>query len=241
MAKDTNTTVIIKCNGSSGRFVFSNISYALIHGLHFVGCGGNIVTHINHFLLNDTIFQGVEGRGTALVLNDLYSAKIVSSWFLSNTQGHFRHDLDLHHVLSYLSQELVEVDSETVSIGGAFYSISCNITVEGTVFEANSAELFGGAITAEDSDMLIKHCRFMINKAGNGTSELTTGFGMIFSYDSDILVHGSMFIDNIAAIGGVLLAYGGRIYISSSTFSNNRATKYGGVIGSKLSSCDIIY
>ena len=80
----------------------------------------------------------------------------------------------------------------------------------------------------------------MSNKAGNDTSELITGFGTIFSYNSDIRVHGSMFVDNIAVTGGVLLTYGRRIHISSSTFSNNRATKYGGVIDSKLSSCDII-
>ena len=240
VTKDTNTSVIIECPGPSGRFVFNNISYALIHGIHFIGCGGNTVTQVKEFVVKDTTFQGVEGGGTALVLNNLRSTKIARCQFLSNTHSHFKHDRDLQLVLRYLLQEFGDIDSETISIGGAFYSVFSNISVEGTVFEGNSAELFGVAITAENSSILISQCHFINNKAGNNTAVHPIGFGMIFSYGSDIFVNSSKFIDNSVAVGGALLVYYSSLYIRSSSFINNCATQYGGVIGTKLSLCNII-
>ena len=55
----------------SGRFILNETTFALVKGLHFIGCGGNTVTQVKQFILEDTIFHGVEGRGTALVLNEV--------------------------------------------------------------------------------------------------------------------------------------------------------------------------
>ena len=42
---------------------------------------------MEQFIVKDTIFQGVEGRGTALVLHDVSTVSIARSSFLSNSHG----------------------------------------------------------------------------------------------------------------------------------------------------------
>ena len=61
-----NGTVFIECGSQSGRLDISEIKFAVIKDLHFIGCGGNRVSHVEQFIVEDTIFEGVEGRGRAL-------------------------------------------------------------------------------------------------------------------------------------------------------------------------------
>ena len=61
-----NGTVFVECGSQSGRFDISEITFAMIKDLHFVGCGGNKVSQVGQFTVEDTIFKSVEGRGTAL-------------------------------------------------------------------------------------------------------------------------------------------------------------------------------
>ena len=60
MTKDAqeNETVFIECTSQSGRFDINETTFASIRGLHFIGCGGNTVTQVDQFVLEDTIFQG---------------------------------------------------------------------------------------------------------------------------------------------------------------------------------------
>ena len=81
-----NGTVFVKC-GRSGRFNFSETMFATIKDLHFVGCGGNRVSQVEQFIVEDTIFEGVEGRGTALVLNEVTDANITRNSFLYNVHN----------------------------------------------------------------------------------------------------------------------------------------------------------
>ena len=71
MTKDTgsNGTVFVECGSQSRRFSISETTSATIKDLHFIGCGGNRVSQVEQFIVEDTIFQGMEGRGTALALN----------------------------------------------------------------------------------------------------------------------------------------------------------------------------
>ena len=78
-----NGTVFINCGSRSGRFNISETTFATIRDLHFIGCGGSRVSQVEQFIVEGTIFQGVEGRGTALVLNEVTAARIISCLFLS--------------------------------------------------------------------------------------------------------------------------------------------------------------
>ena len=89
MTKDAQNdeAVFVECISRSGRFDINVTTFVSIMGLHFIGCGSNTVTQVKQFVLEDTIFQGVEGGGTALVLNVVSDASIVRSAFISNTNG----------------------------------------------------------------------------------------------------------------------------------------------------------
>ena len=82
-----NGTVFVECGSQSGRFNISETTFATIKGLHFVGYGGNKVSQVEQFIVEDTIFEGVQGRGTALVLNEVNDASVAKNPFLSNTRG----------------------------------------------------------------------------------------------------------------------------------------------------------
>ena len=75
------------CSSQSEQFNISQTTFVTIKGLHFVGCGGNRVSQAEQFIVEDTIFQGVEGRGTVLLLNEVKAANITRSSFISNTHG----------------------------------------------------------------------------------------------------------------------------------------------------------
>ena len=66
MTKDIagNGTVFVECCSQSGRFNISETTFATVKGLHFIGCGGNRVRQVEQFIVEDTIFEGVEGRGS---------------------------------------------------------------------------------------------------------------------------------------------------------------------------------
>ena len=58
-----NGTVFVECGSQSGRFNIRKTTFAMIKDLHFVGCGGNRVSQVGRFIVEDTIFEGVQGRG----------------------------------------------------------------------------------------------------------------------------------------------------------------------------------
>ena len=48
----------------------------------------NRVNQVEQFIVEDIIFEGVKGRGTALVLNEVTNASIARSSFLSNVHSY---------------------------------------------------------------------------------------------------------------------------------------------------------
>ena len=90
-------TVFVECNNRSGRFDISETTSVLIKGLNFVGCGGNRASQVDRFIVEDTIFQGIESRGTALLLMNVTAASIARSSFLSNKHGPYFEQHNLSH------------------------------------------------------------------------------------------------------------------------------------------------
>ena len=89
MAKDIggNETVFVECGSQLGRFNISETTFATIKGLYFIGRSCNRVRQVEQFMVEDTIFEGMEGRGTALVLNKVMDASITTSIFTSSPHG----------------------------------------------------------------------------------------------------------------------------------------------------------
>ena len=240
MESQDNETVVIECASRSARFAVNKTSFVSIKGLHFIGCGSNIIYSVEDFIVEDTIFQGVEGegRGTALVLGEVAFAKITKSSFNLNTPGN---NSQRHYVREFvrdrkISEYYLELRlNDLVSVGGALLTTSSNITVTDTKFVLNTAEL-GGVLLAYQSNITITQCTFSYNRAHYG--------GVMFTVQSSVTFDNSMFSNNAAEedvnwvdndtfdvfySGGVVISLDGSLNVISSIFTNNTAT-YGGVM-----------
>jgi hypothetical protein len=228
-----NGTVFVACASQSGRFNISKTTFATINNLHFVGCGGNRVTQVEHFIVEDTIFEGVEGRGTALVLNEVTDASIARSSFLSNTHGStFEH----HDIINFIYVEdvlnyLYLNRNPSLAVGGALYTAFSNVSIVSSRFTDNRAEI-GGALFAHNSSLHVDGSIFNYNKA--------SFVGAMITSESLINITNSNFIENVAIVhGGVMISHRNSLSISNTTFSANSAGTNGGVMSIYHSSFNI--
>ena len=116
----------------------------MIKDLHFVGCGGNDISLVEQFIVEDTIFQGVESRGTALVLNKVTAASIARSSFLFNIHDYHSTFSELDTSSSILHYLCLGRNS-SLAVGGALYTAFSNVSIVSSKFTDNTAKL-GGAV-----------------------------------------------------------------------------------------------
>ena len=225
MTRDTggNGTVFVECVSQSGRFNISETTFATIRGLHFIGCGGNRVSRVEQFIVEDTIFQGVEGRGTALVLNEVTAANIARSLFRSNTHGSTfeQHDIPrptAQDIVNYVYQNR----NSSLAVGGALYTAFSNVSIASSKFTDNTAKV-GGAMFAYNSSLHVVGSTYSYNRASFG--------GVMITSESSVNIDNSTFSENTAEVdGGVIMTYRDSFSISGTTFSDNTAERYNGVI-----------
>ena len=242
-------SVIIRCM-DQGRFTISGATTVSMWSLHFLGCGGNIVTQVNHFLLQDTIFQGLNG-GTALILHEISMVNIIACSYFNNTQGSTIQEFEI--------PQFIQVHNIN-TVGGAIIVLSSNVDVDNVMFEENSAQ-FGAAIfVGKTSNVTITNSQFLYNKASktgygvvfvdqdcslqvsNSTfSENMADYGIISSYRSTVAIgNGSAFISNtVLSNGGAVIIYNGYLHISDSMFSKNIGNS-GGAVFISGGSCHIV-
>ena len=209
-------SVFVRCMSQSGRFKISRTTTVSIKGLHFMGCGGNLVTQVNRLTIEDTIFQGMEGSGTALVLNGTVEANIVTCSYFCNTIGStIQVDLPILFDLS-----------ETRTAGGAIIATKSNALIHNTTFEGNSAHLGTSIYVGKGSNVLINNSQFFNEMNTSGS-----GFGVLFvDQDCSVQVSNSMFSNNMASYG-VISSFGGTVVINNDTiFMSNTALISGGAV-----------
>ena len=225
MAKDRegSGTVFVECDSQSGRFNVSETTFATVQCLHFIGCGGNRVSQVEQFIVEDTIFQGVEGRGTALVLNEVSDASIVRSLFHSNTHSS---TFENHNISPYASDQdilnyLYLNRNASLAVDGALYAAFSNVSIVSSQFTHNTAEI-GGALFAHRSSLHVVGSTYSYNRGRFG--------GVMITSESSVNIDNCSFSKNAAEIiGGVMITYKS-FTITSSTFTNNSATSSGGVM-----------
>ena len=250
MAKDIggSGTVFVECDSQSGRFNIIETTFTTVQGLHFIGCGGNRVSQVEQFIVEDTIFQGVEGRGTALMLNEVSAASIARSLFHSNTHSS---TFENHDIPPYASDQdilnyLYLNRNALLAVGGALYTAFSNVSIVGSQFTHNTAEI-GGALFAHRSSLHVVGSTYSYNRGSFGgamiTSESSVNIdncnfsknaaeiigGVMITYKDSVSISGSSFTNNSATNGGVMRTLDGSFTITSSTFTNNSAT-VGGVM-----------
>ena len=223
MIKDIggNGTVFVECGSQSGRFNISETTYAMIKDLHFVGCGGNRVSQVEQFIVEDTIFEGVEGRGTALVLNRVTDASIARSSFLSNVHASTfeYHEISPYSYDSEILNYLYLNRNSSLAVGGALYTAFSNVSIVISKFTDNRAEI-GGALFAHNSSLHVVGSTYSYNKASFA--------GVMITSESSINIKNSNFIENAAMIqGGVMIAYRDSFNVNGTTFTSNSANNAG--------------
>ena len=241
MASQEIEMVMIECMSPNERYIINETTFATIKGVHFIGCGGNTVTSVKELVVEDTIFQGVEGegRGTALVLNQVNFTKISECSFISNTPGV---NSEHHRVGEFIRDPFIFFfvlglkEDDLVSVGGALLTTSSNVSVTKTKFVHNEAEI-GGVLLAYKSIISISQCTHSYNRA------LYCG-GVMATVESSVNIDNSIFSNNVAtrknySLGGVIAAVNGSFDITSSSFTNNSAAKGGGVMYTFGASFDI--
>ena len=187
-----NGTVFVKC-GRSGRFNISETMFATIKDLHFVGSGGNRVSQVEQFIVEDTIFEGVEGRGTALVLNEVTTfqyREVINFLYFEDA---------LNITLDYIYVNR----NPLLAVGGALYTAFSNVSIVSSNFTDNRAEI-GGALFAHNSSLHVVGSTYSYNKA-NFAGVMVTSESSI-----NIDLKNSSFCDNAAEfIGGAVADPGG--------------------------------
>ena len=213
-------SVYVDCVSESGRFNISNTNSVSIKGLHFIGCEGNSVTRVDQLTIEDTTFQGGEGRDRALVLSEVAIASIVRSKFFSNTYSS-NIVLNKYYIAKYILRmydfklESIRMYLDTCPSGAALYIVSSSVTIDSCSFMNNKAEI-GGALVAKDSSLLIVRSICSHNKAKLG--------GVMVTSNSTIITDVSTFSQNAAVlIGGVMISHRDIFTISSSSFTDNKA------------------
>ena len=177
--------MFIECSSQSGRFNVSETTFVKIKGLHFIGCGGNKISQVEQFIVEDTIFQGVEDSGTALVLNKVTDASIARCLFLSNTYGSISKRLGRTHyaegqeILNYLYLKR----NPSLAVGGALYTAFCSLSVVSSKF-TDTAET-GGALFAYNSTLHVVGSTYSYNKASLG--------GVVTTSESSVEIDNSTF------------------------------------------------
>ena len=245
-------SVFVRCTSQSGRFKISRTTTVSIKGLHFMGCGGNLVTQVNRLTIEDTIFQGIEGSGTALVLNGTVEANIVTCSYFCNTIGS-----------TIQGFEVSTFDmSETRTAGGAIIATQSNALIYNTIFEGNSAHFGTSIYVGKRSNVSINNSQFFNEASTSGSSGFgvlfvdqdcsvqvsnstfnnnKAGYGVISSFGGTVVINNdTIFVSNTALVyGGAVFVYNGSLYVNHSTFLNNTAGNGGGVIGAYGGSCFI--
>ena len=212
--------VIIECASQSVRFEISQTTFVSIKGLHFIGCGGNTVTQVVQFVVEDTIFEGVKGSGTALALNDTVGASIVRSIFLSNTLGSLK-ERGVRS-LAILRSLLTDLDLNRTAerVGGAVSISFSTVLIDEVTFKQNRADVGAAVFVEIESYVLIKNSQFVNNEANISGSALSNV--LFVDQGSTVQISSCTFDHNVFVYGAISILHSS-MNISNCLFTNNIA------------------
>ena len=220
-AAKLNEAVFVECVNTSAKFSISQTRFASMKGLHFNGCGSNTITQVEHFIAEDTTFQGVESGGTALILLKVTSARIMTSSFLFNFGNNNEYPIEDEIVSDLDTVDYLYQENASLCAGGAIFAAYSNVSVDTTTFVENVAE-FGGAVFAHYSSLQIVQCTYTNNRAIEG--------GVMAAFGSSLYIENSTFSGNMAEYGGVVLSENSILTFNCSRFINNSVVISAGVM-----------
>lgn len=234
----------ISC-GQKAKILINQVHLVYFGHLNFIGCSENKIESAHQFILNGSTFNGQHNTtGTALELSHT-DATIINSSFTFNRYGSYRGPIELL-CLSRLQQDTLRLQNSTYArVGGALIIKSSNVSVTGSYFEGNSAEI-GGAIFIEGTcNIKLTNSSFINNHViFSFTMRMCFG-GAIFYCSCDptastfdrplkgnaITVDNSNFINNTAVYaGGAIAIVSANVYLLKSKITTNSALRGGALM-----------
>jgi predicted outer membrane repeat protein len=223
----TDSSATIEC-ASSGFISFEDIERVYIHNVNFVGCGGNLVKNVDEFILQETTFEGVRNSGTALTIMNT-TADIIDCTFVRNQFGTVMEGVrSLRIITSDINWFLVGDVTGIVRVGGAIISSFSNISISGSNFEDNRADIGGDIFTEDFSQISIFNSNFSGEGIDSGEFIEEAPFGgAIFSHEGDFTITECQFRNKNTTVGGGIMSSLSNFMINDTIFSQNSATDHG--------------
>jgi predicted outer membrane repeat protein len=228
MTAHVETSTNISCQ-SIARLAFENITQVLLQGLQFIGCGSNEISSVESFTVQNSSFIGQNESGTALNIKQS-NAIFENCSFLFNIKGIYIGPLQVISFWRKRPHFNNFTNSDYAFVGGATMVTQSNLTIFGSRFNGNHADI-GGAIFSITSTIIIKNSIFTEN-GGCKKSKFCFG-GVMYSTNGNVIDRSSkqitivdcLFYNNTALYGGVLMLFQyGNVSISRSRFHNNVAS-----------------
>ena len=221
----TNSSATIECTSSS-FLSFENIQRVCIHNVNFIGCGGNLVRNVEEFILQETTFEGQRNSRTALTLINT-TVDIIDCAFVRNQFGTVMEGVrSLRIITNDINWFLVGDVTGVVQVGGAMISSYSNISISGSRFEDNRAEIGGDVFTEDFSRIFIFNSTFSGEGIEGFTEEAPFG-GAIFSHEGIFMIMGCQFKNKNTTVGGGIMSSLSNFTIYNTTFFQNSATDHG--------------
>ena len=238
----------IKCLPNAS-FQFFNMSYLLIQGLRFLGCGNNEFSFIKNLSIENCTFQGWDRSATALELEES-NVNIAYSHFKLNTASKclLHPNIPAPHHCMYLR------------VGGAIYAENCNVTIIESHFRDNTAEKGGAIFCLSCNKVIILNSTFINNRAAAINTNINNSNCPPHSNDTSSLkytgdtvwMHENQFqepscnvseFETIFTSGGAIASLFSTLRIHRSFFVNNSCNDggYAGVISVEGQSSIEIY
>jgi hypothetical protein len=154
MIAHVETSTNISCQNSA-RLAFENIIQVLLQGLQFIGCGSNEISSVESFTVQNSSFIGQNESGTALNIKQS-NAIFENCSFLFNIKGIYIGPLQVISFWRKRPHNNNFTNSDYAFFGGATMVTQSNLTIFGSRFKGNHADI-GGAIYSITSTIMVKN------------------------------------------------------------------------------------
>ena len=190
--------------------------------------GGAIISYGGSLFSTHTYYSGNSADTGGAIYVDRFS-RIASSHdnYINNSAALFGGGIGSN--TSSISGTNNTYSNNRAESGGAIYLEYSYMSGVGGYYEMNRADLLGGVIYASNANVSTSDSYFINNRAKNGSIYISMG---------NVSMTGSNFLGNQAEVGSVIFAKNASVYITSSLFSNNKASIGGGVMYAETSSTE---
>ena len=222
-----STKVICK---KSSMLHFYGILTVQISNLDFFGCGGSRAQAIGQLSIIGTSFNGRRSQGTALELVEVRGI-IEGSTFQFNVVGNLK---------NVIVEKWMREKAQLCRVGGALIVEQSNITIIGSWFKRNAAEVGGALFCGLESSIEIINSIFIWNRADNLKSSQCYGGALFSQGGCKVVIYNCMFNHNFVCSfndeggGGAITAFNAsEIDVSNSEFKFSDGVSGGAIVAWK--------